>query len=118
MTKAQLTLKRAYTPPDDGDGLRVLVDRLWPRGLEKHRAAIGEWIKDAAPSPDLRKWFGHDPARWDEFRRRYREELADNPAVGQIRDLAREQKVTLIYAAKDEKHNHALVLLDYLKGKS
>lgn len=115
---SRITLKRAYDPPDDGDGLRVLVDRLWPRGLEKRRAAIDEWLKDAAPSPALRKWFGHDPARWVEFQRRYHEELDENPAVGQIRDMAKKHKITLIYGARDEEHNHALVLLDHLKGKS
>lgn len=118
MTEHRLSLKRAYLPPDDGDGVRVLVDRLWPRGLEKHRAAIDEWIEDAAPSPKLRKWFGHDPARWEEFRRRYREELAHNTAVDQIRALAAEHPVTLIYAARDEQHNHALVLRDFLRRKS
>jgi uncharacterized protein YeaO (DUF488 family) len=116
MSMPHLTLKRAYEPAADTDGTRVLVDRLWPRGLDKHRAAIDEWMKDVAPSPALRKWFGHDPARWSEFRRRYEAELATNEAVAPLRDLAAKGAVTLVYAARDEQHNHALVLLDHLRS--
>lgn len=118
MMALDLSLKRAYAPPDDADGIRVLVDRLWPRGLSKHDAAIDEWIKDVAPTPRLRKWFNHDVDRWEEFRRRYRDELADNAASEHIRDMAREHHVTLVYGAHDEKHNHALVLLDHLRSLS
>ena len=116
MSALHLALKRAYEPASPADGTRVLVDRLWPRGVDKQHAAIDEWMKDIAPSTALRKWFGHDPARWAEFRRRYEAELAENPAVGQLRDLARKGPVTLIYAARDEAHNQALVLRDYLQA--
>ena len=108
-------LKRIYAPPSDDDGTRVLVDRLWPRGMTKAEAAVDHWLKAVAPSPDLRKWFGHDPAHWDEFRHRYRAELSANTeAVDQLRRL--HGKVTLLYAAHDEQHNHALVLLDFLQS--
>ena len=117
MSALHLTLKRAYEPAADDDGRRVLVDRLWPRGLEKHRAAIAEWNKDVAPSPALRKWFNHDPARWLEFRRRYAEELRVNPAVRRLHDIAADEPVTLLYGARDEKHNHALVLAEYLRSE-
>jgi uncharacterized protein YeaO (DUF488 family) len=108
-------LKRAYLPPDDGDGHRVLVDRLWPRGLRKADAAVELWLKDAAPSPALRKWFGHEADRFEEFGRRYRAELADAaPALDELRRLAGTGPVTLLYAAHDETVNHARVLKDYL----
>lgn len=112
---ARLKLKRAYEPPARGDGTRILVDRLWPRGLKKDGAALDHWIKEIAPSPELRKWFGHDPERWSEFRRRYVRELAaQTEQLESIRALARRGTVTLIYAAHDEAHNHALVLRDIL----
>lgn len=114
MTKKSLSIKRAYLPPDDGDGQRVLVDRLWPRGLRKEEAALDEWMKDVAPSPDLRKWFGHDAERFAEFSRRYRLELSENPALDALAALAKKGKLTLIYAAHDETHNHARVLAQYL----
>lgn len=114
MTKKSLSIKRAYLPPDDGDGQRVLVDRLWPRGLHKDEAALDEWMKDVAPSPDLRKWFGHDPERFAEFSRRYRLELSQNPALDALAALAKKGKLTLVYAAHDETHNHARVLAEYL----
>lgn len=108
-------IKRVYEPVQPGDGTRVLVDRLWPRGVSKARAHIDLWLKDIAPSPALREWFGHDPARWNEFRRRYREELRDQAAaVARMEDLAALGRVTLIYAAQDNAHNHAIVLADYL----
>jgi len=116
LERKQLFLKRAYEPADKADGRRVLVDRLWPRGLEKHKAAIDEWLKEVAPTAALRKWFGHDPARWAEFQRRYLEELADNPATEQLRVLMRQGPVTLVYSAHDTEHNQALVLRDYLTG--
>ena len=96
--------------------MRVLIDRLWPRGLDKQHAAIDEWLKDVAPSPALRKWFNHDPIRWQEFRRRYLAELAGNEALERLRRLSHEHHVTLVYAARDTEHNHALVLRDLLEG--
>ena len=105
-------IKRIYEPAEAQDGMRVLVDRLWPRGVSKAEAAIDLWLKAAAPRPELRRWFGHRADRWPEFQRRYRTELAHNPAVAQLRDLARQSDLTLLYAARDETHNHALVLAD------
>jgi uncharacterized protein YeaO (DUF488 family) len=108
-------IKRVYETCHLDDGTRVLVDRLWPRGVTKSRAHIDLWLKDIAPSPALREWFGHDPARWNEFRRRYGEELRELSAlVVRMEDLAMLGRVTLIYAARDTAHNHARVLADYL----
>lgn len=110
-----IRLKRAYDPAAEHDGARVLVDRLWPRGVSKVRAALTLWCRDVAPSTELRQWFGHDPVRWEEFRRRYRAELrANDGAVATLRDLARQGPVTLIYAARDERHNEAVVLRELL----
>jgi uncharacterized protein YeaO (DUF488 family) len=115
-TTSDIRIKRAYEPPDKDDGVRVLVDRLWPRGLRKERAAVTLWLKEVAPSTELRKWFGHDPARWTEFNRRYRAELAHNDeAVARLAELAVRGPLTLLYAAHDTEHNHALVLIDYLR---
>lgn len=101
------------------DGRRILVDRLWPRGVSKMEARLDDWLKDLAPSTELRKWFGHDPQRWNEFRRRYRSELARRPEMlTQLRSLAREGTLTLIYAAKDETHNEAVVLRNVLLGRN
>jgi len=112
-TKLDIQLKRAYLPPSDADGVRVLVDRLWPRGLRKSDAAIDRWLKDIAPSTELRRWFGHDPERWSEFRRRYRAELSHKAdLLAELRRIAREGRLTLIYAARDELHNEAVVLRD------
>jgi uncharacterized protein YeaO (DUF488 family) len=108
-----LALKRAYEPPAKGDGSRILVDRLWPRGLSKKKAALDGWMKDVAPSPALRKWFDHKPERFQEFAKRYRAELKANPALEELRDL--KGKVTLIYGARDPKINHAVVLAKVLK---
>lgn len=114
---ANIALKRAYEPPSEADGLRVLVDRLWPRGLTKKAAAIDEWAKDVAPSTELRKWYGHDPERWAEFGKRYRAELKDrHEALEALRSKARAAPITLIYAAHDTAHTHALVLRDVLLG--
>lgn len=108
-------IKRAYGPHQEEDGYRVLVDRLWPRGLKKEDAAVDEWAKDLAPSNELRKWFGHDPALWAEFQRKYKAELKNNPAVGSFVNMHKNKKrITLIYSAKDEKHNQAMVLQEYL----
>lgn len=104
-------LRRAYDPPGEGEGWRALVDRLWPRGVAKARIGIDEWAKDVAPSEALRRWFGHDPARWDAFRRRYAEELAANPGPFEaLLARARAGRVTLVYAAHDPEHNNAVAL--------
>jgi uncharacterized protein YeaO (DUF488 family) len=114
---SHLRLKRAYEPAEQTDGVRILVDRLWPRGVSKAKAALDEWIKDIAPSTKLRKWFGHDPNRWAEFQRRYRAELrGQSETLARIRDLAREHVVTLVYSAHDEQHNDAVVLRAVLLG--
>lgn len=113
-----IKLKRAYEPPASADGTRVLIDRLWPRGVKKEKAAIDEWMKEIAPSTDLRKWFGHDPERWPEFRRRYRSEIKKHPEeFRRLRELARKGQLTLVYAAHDEAHNDAVVLRDLLVGR-
>jgi len=111
-----LKLKRVYEAPAEDDGLRVLVDRLWPRGLTKAAAGIDHWAKDVAPSTELRRWFGHDPARWEEFQRRYRAELAQRPqALEQLRTLLRGKRATLLFGARNAEHNHAVVLLALLR---
>jgi uncharacterized protein YeaO (DUF488 family) len=108
-------LKRVYDDPAPSDGFRVLVDRLWPRGVSKSRAALDLWLKEIAPSPDLRIWFNHDPARFEEFSARYQAELDTNSAVGELRALAAEHPhITLLYAAHDPEINHAQVLKQYL----
>ena len=115
---ADVRLKRAYDPPDRGDGRRILVDRLWPRGVSKAEAAIDEWLKEIAPSTELRKWFGHDPDRWAGFRRRYTEEIhGHDELLAHLRQLARQGPVTLVYSARDEIHNDAVVLRDVLLGR-
>ena len=112
-----IKLKRVYESPSPKDGLRVLVERLWPRGLTKERAAVDLWLKDVAPSAELRKWFGHDPARWEQFQERYRQELREKKdAVQLLRQNGKEGTVTLVYAARDEDHNGALALKRFLQG--
>lgn len=112
---SDIRVKRVYDPPDKDDGARVLVDRLWPRGLRKEKAAVTLWLKEIAPSTELREWFGHDRARWTEFGHRYRAELArNNGAVAQLADLSKLGPMTLVYAAHDMEHNHAIVLAAYL----
>jgi len=114
-----LKLKRVYEEPDATDGRRVLVDRLWPRGLTKERAKVDLWLKEIAPSAELRKWFGHDPAKWAEFKKRYARELrAHAEQVAQLKAEAKEGPVTLVYGAKDEEHNDAVVLMEWLKKHS
>ncbi|SRR5581483_2625409 len=108
-------IKRVYEPAEPADGARVLVDRLWPRGLRKADAHLTAWMKDVAPSPRLRQWFGHDPERFAEFRRRYQAELAKNPQLPELRRLGRGKTVTLLYAARDPSINHARVLQAFLK---
>lgn len=108
-------IKRVYAQPAQEDGARILVDRLWPRGLRREAAALTSWLKDIAPSPELRRWFGHDPQRWTDFSARYRQELEANPiAVAQLAELLGRGAATLLYAARDEQHNHARVLADYM----
>jgi uncharacterized protein YeaO (DUF488 family) len=110
-----IKLKRAYDPPERDDGKRVLVDRLWPRGLKKERARLDLWMKDIAPSDGLRKWFAHYPARWPEFRRRYMEELkAKKDLMEELRELSEKGTLTLVYGAKDTEHNQAQVLKEVL----
>ena len=109
--------RRAYAPAGPSDGYRVLLDRLWPRGVSKEHAELTLWLKEIAPSDDLRKWFGHEPERWPEFRKRYRAELdANGEALEQLRGLLRKGKVTLLYGAHDEAHNNAVALAEYLRG--
>lgn len=116
---SDVRLKRAYDDAAKADGCRVLVDRLWPRGVSKERAALDEHLKEIAPSPDLRTWWDHDPARMDEFEKRYRSELDENPAVDELRGLMKEHDVvTLVYGAKDPEVNHARILRDYLTERS
>ncbi|WP_151734071.1 DUF488 domain-containing protein ['Paenibacillus yunnanensis' Narsing Rao et al. 2020] len=111
-------IKRIYEEASAGDGCRILVDRLWPRGVSREAAAVGEWMKEIAPSPELRKWFGHVPERFPGFRERYRAELEDDPVrqelAGRIQELAAQQPVTLLYGAKDPVHNHAALLREWL----
>lgn len=112
-----ITIKRVYEPVAESDGLRVLVDRLWPRGLKREEAAIDLWLKEVAPSAELRQWFGHDPARWLEFQKRYRAELQAAHAVAgltQLREHAKVSPVTLLYAARDPERNNARVIRDVL----
>jgi uncharacterized protein YeaO (DUF488 family) len=112
---SHVRLKRAYEPAAPDDGVRVLVDRLWPRGLRKADAAIDRWMKDIAPSTELRRWFGHDPERWPALHRRYSQELLQQAvAIDELRELARGGRVTLVFAAHDEAHNDAVVLRDAL----
>jgi uncharacterized protein YeaO (DUF488 family) len=113
-----IQLRRAYEPAEPGDGFRVLVDRIWPRGLKKEEAAIDLWLKDVAPSSELRKWFGHDPAKWDEFRKRYARELDRNPDVVRfLQEKSRSGTLTLVFAAKDAEHSNAAALKEYLEAR-
>jgi len=109
-------IKRVYAEPSPEDGKRILIDRLWPRGLTKEKARIDIWLKDIAPSSGLREWFGHDPEKWSEFQQRYRKELEANEAiVSQLRKELQAGPATLVYGAKDEAHNDAVVLKDFLE---
>ncbi len=114
-----IRLKRAYDPFEPDDGFRILVDRLWPRGITKDAAHIDLWLKEVAPSTTLRTWFGHDPSKWADFRKRYVTELNGNPeAVAQLADCLSHGVVTLVYGAKDEQHNQAVVLKEYLEKRA
>ena len=116
-TGVMVAQKRVYEEPEPSDGVRVLVDRLWPRGLSKERARVDVWLKEVSPSRDLRVWFGHDPAKFEEFRRRYEAELAEEPgraAFAELREMALKQHVTLVFAAHDTEHCNAVVLRELL----
>jgi len=116
---ANVRLKRAYANPSADDGIRILIDRLWPRGIVKANADIDLWAKDIAPSTALRRWFGHDPARWQGFRRRYSDEIhRHRDRLGELRALAARGRITLVFAAHDETHNDAVVLRDILLGRT
>ncbi len=111
-----LQVKRIYEPPDESDGYRVLVERLWPRGVSKERAQLHLWLKEVAPSPQLRQWYAHDPAKWDEFQKQYWAELEQaTAAVAQLRQLLKQGTLTLVYAARDEQRNSAIVLKAFLE---
>jgi uncharacterized protein YeaO (DUF488 family) len=113
-----IPIKRAYEKPTPNDGYRVLIDGLWPRGIRKEEAGIDLWLKEVAPSGELRKWFAHDPEKWDEFRRCYFLELDKNPdVVKRLADMARRGKLTLVYGAKEERFNNAVALKEYLEKK-
>jgi uncharacterized protein YeaO (DUF488 family) len=116
---AMIKIKRAYEKPAKKDGWRVLVDRLWPRGVKKVTAHFDLWMKDVAPSDALRKWFGHEPVKWNAFQKKYRSELTKNKElVAELRKMAKEHgTLTLVYGAKDEEHNEAVVLADVLRGR-
>jgi uncharacterized protein YeaO (DUF488 family) len=118
MTRRQrpsILLKRAYEPPTSQDGRRFLVERLWPRGVRKADLRLDGWLKQVAPTPELRRWFGHDPEKWPEFKRRYFDELrANEDALGPLRDASRRRPVTLVYGARDTAHNAAVALREYL----
>jgi uncharacterized protein YeaO (DUF488 family) len=113
-----IVIKRVYDPPTQEDGYRVLVDRLWPRGLTKEKAKVDLWLKDIAPSATLRRWFNHDPSKWREFKTRYFRELNQHPELtGQLKKKAGSTRVTLLYGAKDTNHNNALALKEYLQAR-
>ncbi|MGN6339606.1 MAG: DUF488 domain-containing protein [Ginsengibacter sp.] len=112
-----IQLKRIYEAGSKEDGYRILVDRLWPRGFTKEKAALDLWLKEIAPSNELRKWFGHDPDKWKDFQKKYRQELKQNKeAVDILKDYIQKGKVTLLYAAKDEEHNEAQVIKDFISS--
>lgn len=113
-----LKLKRVYEPFDKNDGTRILVDRLWPRGMTKAKAGVDIWLKELAPSAELRKWFGHDPDKWTEFKKRYRAELEENDEqLARLREEIKKGAVTLLYGAKDEEHNDAVALAEFLRDQ-
>ncbi len=114
-----IQLKRVYEPPSEDDGYRILVERLWPRGISKERAKIDLWVKNAGASSELLKWFGHDPQKWEEFRNRYRQEIQDRPEVLQLLEKTLQEKkvVTFVYAAHDESHNNAVALKEFLEER-
>ncbi len=115
---ARVWLRRAYERPTRNDGYRVLVDRIWPRGISKDEARIDDWARELAPSDDLRRWFGHDPERWDEFQRSYRTELQDHDgALDELESRVAQGRITLVYGARDTRHNNAVVLREVLEQR-
>lgn len=113
-----IAVKRVYDPPSVTDGVRVLVDRLWPRGLAKEKAQVDHWVPEIAPSTELRRWFGHDPAKWEEFRRRYFRELdRSTEIVSRLAELAARQQVTLLFGAREARFNNAVALKEYLEAR-
>jgi len=117
-TNMDIRIKRVYEKPAKDDGYRLLVDRVWPRGMTKEQAHVDEWAKEIGPATELRKWFGHEPPKYTEFKKRYTKELLAVPEeLDRLRALARKQRVTLVYSAKDEEHNQAAVLKEVLLGK-
>jgi len=115
----KIQMKRVYDEPSEADGQRILIDRLWPRGLSKAQAKVDLWLKAIAPSTPLRQWFGHDPEKWEEFKQRYTDELDQNSeAVAQLRALLAHGTVTLLYGAKDKEHNDAVVLQEYVEKRA
>ena len=113
-----LSVKRVYEASQDSDGIRYLVERLWPRGVKKENLIMDAWLKEVAPSHDLRRWFSHDPAKWEEFQRRYRTELDENPSSWKpLLEAAKRGNVTLLYSARDPEHNNAVVLQSYLEAR-
>lgn len=113
-----IKVKRIYDPVSPDDGKRILVDRLWPRGIKKNEAEINEWLKDIAPSDGLRKWFSHDPNKWQEFKNRYIKELKNNSElIERLKAVAKKEKVTLLFSAKDVEHNNAVVLKEVIEKK-
>jgi uncharacterized protein YeaO (DUF488 family) len=114
----KISVKRVYEEPGKDDGYRVLVDRLWPRGIKKEQADINCWLRNIAPSSELRKWFGHDPEKWPEFKKRYFQELKENPEMlNQLAEIVKSQHVTLVFGAKEKEHNNAVALKEYLERK-
>ncbi len=114
-----IKIKRVYDPPSRNDGKRILIDRLWPRGLKKEEARIDEWMKDIAPSSDLRKWFGHDPAKWPEFKKRFYAELElKKDVVGELIAMTRKGTATLLYGSKEERFNNAVALKEYIDART
>jgi len=119
MARPRIELKRVYDPLSESDGVRILVERLWPRGMSKAKAAIDHWVRDVAPTPALRTWYGHKPERWEEFQERYRAELTENPvAVDLVKSFCATQRVTFVFAAKDEARNSAVVLREFLLSEA
>ncbi|MEQ9619174.1 MAG: DUF488 domain-containing protein [Deltaproteobacteria bacterium] len=117
-TSMQIKLKRVYNKAEESDGVRILVERLWPRGLSKKDAQVDLWLKDVAPSGELRKWFGHDPSKWDEFRKLYFAELeSKSEALGELTNVLRKGDVTFVYASKEENYNNSVALKEYLEKR-